>query len=285
MRRTRTDPRSARGWVSLVSVLALGGLLGGWAQVAGAAAPPLHALHKAIEHSLAKRSAHMVLSVSVGLPGTWVTVMREVGEQTFGSPAEGSFTESVLAGPTGKTTNVPTLISGKTIYLQINGTWYEETAKQVEAAMGVSGSVQSGNPTELLGLLYQSGAKVTDLGRHELGGATLTKYHAVIDIAKRSKAPHAVRVTPQYIAHFEQLTGSSKLPVSVWVDSSGVVRDERFTMPLSHAGLKSMGLTGAPTGMSMAFSLRLSHFGVHVAVQPPSTAVPLPVGGTPAPAS
>lgn len=285
MRVTRFGPRARGLGMGLVSLLASGALLAGWASVAGAAAPPLRALHKAIGHAMAERSADLSLSVSVGVPGTWVTVLREVGKQTFAPPVVGSFTESIIAGPTGKMATVRNLISGRTIYVQVNGTWYSETAQKAAGAMGVSGSLQGGNPTQLLGLLYQEGADVTDLGRHELDGAMLTKYRAVIDVGRRFKAPHALNFTPQYVERFKQLTGTSKLPVTVWVDSSGAVRDERFTMPLSRAGVKSLGLTGAPKGLSISFALRLSHFGVRVAVEPPSTAAPLPVGGGPAPSA
>jgi hypothetical protein len=245
------------------------------APIAGAESPQ-HELLAAIQQALAQHSSDVDVSISIGVRGTSITVVREVGMQTFNSPLNARFTTSVLDGSTGKTTSVPTLIVGTHVYLQVDGIWYYTTTSAIEAEIGVSGSLQSENPTEALGLLYQEGAVVTDLGHQTLDGATMTKYRAVVDLDKRFKTPHGISATPQYVARFKKLTGSSKLPVSVWVDSSGIVRQERFTVPLSTSGLKAMGLTATPKGMSMTMTLDLSNFGVRVSVKPPATAKPLP---------
>lgn len=226
---------------------------------------------------MAESSADIELAISIGVPGTSVTVIRATGSETFASPYEATLTESVLASG-GSRETVRDLMSGNTYYFEVNGAWYYASAGALQGELGVSGSLQGENPAEALGLLYQEGAKVTDLGRHKLDGAAMTKYRATVNLNKGFKTlPRGLKVSTQYIDRFKELTGSSKLPVNVWVDSAGVVRQESFSLPPSRSGLKSMGLSGAPKGMSLLMTLKLSNFGVAVTVKPPATAKPLPV--------
>lgn len=249
-----------------------------WAPSSGASSPPQRALHKAVERALAEHSAHVDLTMTISGTGTSLTLLRESGTQTFTSPDKARYTIQTLAGTTGKSTKLPVLVVGTKMYLQLDGTWYDVTASSVEAAQGITGSFESGNPAEAIGLLTQEGAAVTRLGRDKLDGTTMTKYKAVIDFDKKFKPPSGVHFSQRSLENFKKLTGTAKFPVDVWVDSAGIVRQERFTIPLSKSGLASMGLKGAPSGIELTMTVGLSDFGVAVTVKPPAGAKPLPTG-------
>ncbi len=281
VRENSTVPRAHHGLGSpgrralLSAVCAALAFAFAWAPSSGASSPE-RALHKAVERVLAEHSAHVDLTMTISGTGTTLTALREVGTQTFTRPYRGRYTIRSLAGTTGTSSALPVLVVGTKMYLQLHGAWYDLTVNSVAAAQGISGSVESGNPAEAIGLLSQEGAAVSRLGRRKLDGTTMTKYKAVIDFDKRFKPPRGVSFSPRYVATFKKLTGTAKLPVDVWVDAAGIVRQERLTIPLSKSGLKSMGLEGAPSGLELTMTVGLSDFGVAVTVKAPPGAQPLP---------
>ncbi len=109
------------------------------------------------------------------------------------------------------------------------------------------------NPAQVLGYLKASGGAITRLGTTEIRGTRTTHYRASIDLAKAAeKLAGAQRGKLKgTIEKLVSQTGSSTVPVEVWVDSHNLVR--KMSLALSEAA--------SGTHVRVALELELFDFG------------------------
>jgi hypothetical protein len=119
------------------------------------------------------------------------------------------------------------------------------------------------NPAQVLHYLKAVGGGVTAVGHETVRGVTTTHYHGVIEFNKLvDLVPAAVRSQARAgIAKLVAQTGSSSLPVDVWVDGRNLVRRIRMLMSLAPAGTAQQ--------LKMDMTLDLFDFGPVPAVASP----------------
>jgi hypothetical protein len=122
---------------------------------------------------------------------------------------------------------------------------------------------QGGDPTQALEYLRATG-KLDKEGTEKLRGVSTTQYKGTVDLRKvAEKAPTTLRAELRTNAkRLIALTGSSKIPVDVWVDDGGYVRKERYTEKLELQGHK----------VDVVASVELSDFGTPVIAPVPPAA-------------
>ena len=138
-------------------------------------------------------------------------------------------------------------VSGKTIYEVIKSPyvyvkapsgssaggkpWVKLNANVFAQASGFS-SAPTSDPTHMLDLLKASG-QVERLGTVTIRGVSSRQYHAIVNLDRYlSKAAPAQRASAQqYAALLKRMTGSSSLPMDVFVDTHGRVR--RLSLQMS----------------------------------------------------
>jgi hypothetical protein len=175
-----------------------------------------------------------------------MSISGTLGEQSFSVAGEGAMNERTLEGSMSFSVGgqkLSELIKNPYVYVGVPaGASSSVTGGKPWIRANVAGYVQalggpnpfessSGRPAQMLSMLDASGS-VTTVGTEDVRGVATTHYHALVDIARYvATAPSSQRAAlNQYIKSLEQLTGSSSLPVDVWVDAQGRVR--RFAMAL-----------------------------------------------------
>ena len=124
--------------------------------------------------------------------------------------------------------------------------------------LGALMNSSTNDPASILGYLKGISGPITVVGRETVNGVQTTHYKATVNYAKavanlRRTNPAAATALQQSIAK----TGTRTAPVEVWVDGSGLMRQERVSV-----GMPSIG-------GSMTILLQLSDFGVPVHVSAP----------------
>jgi hypothetical protein len=78
---------------------------------------------------------------------------------------------------------------------------------------------------QMLGFLKSSG-QVSDLGSQTIGGVATTHYHALVDFGRYAAtvAPAQRAGAQRYADTLQRITGSSSLPIDVWIDAQQRVR-------------------------------------------------------------
>lgn len=91
----------------------------------------------------------------------------------------------------------------------------------------------SGDPTQTLGFLKSAGT-VTRVGSETVRGAPATRYHAVIDLDRYASAaaPKQRAAAKRYAEAFKRISGTSSLPIDVWIDGRSHVARMAFTLSL-----------------------------------------------------
>ncbi len=81
------------------------------------------------------------------------------------------------------------------------------------------------SPTQLLEIL-RAGGTVSRIGREDVRGVATTRYHAMVDFERYASTVAAgQRAGAQaYASELKRITGSSSLPVDVWVDDAQRIR-------------------------------------------------------------
>jgi hypothetical protein len=242
------------------------------------------ALLAAVRSSLGASSADITLDAAISAPGqSSYNVIHVAGDLDFKKTA-GNLTVTVPATSGKGTTTVREILDNGTVFLQVNGQWYSTSIQRILQNNGVSGgSLSQGNPTQVLVILEQEGAQVKRIGPATLNGLATTEYRAVVNLDRANAIHHAQggpTVSTQTLQQFKKLVGGSTLPVKVWVDQQGRVRQMVMNWPLSRKALAALGLSGAPPNLSESFTMGLANFGVAVVVTPPppSQVRPLPTG-------
>jgi hypothetical protein len=122
---------------------------------------------------------------------------------------------------------------------------------------------QGGDPTQALQYLRATG-KLEKKGTGSVRGVSTTHYKGAVDLRKvADKAPANLRAELRTnVNRLIALTGTSTIPVEVWVDEHGYVRRERYTEKLALQGHK----------VDVEASLELFGFGTPVIAPVPPAA-------------
>jgi hypothetical protein len=256
----------------------------------GAAHPPAGSPHDVLVASVTRTgttSAHMTLSITIsGTPslglGTGSSsstahalngTLSAAGDFDFATKSgEMTMTVPPIAGSQGATLEIR--VVDQTIYLKVpelssatgGKPWVKLDLSSYESALGSSGSsnplggATSGDPTQLLQVLNQVGAHVTEVGPATIDGVPTTEYQATLDLSKAmgaggSSSSSSSALGSQLSQGLAQALGLGNIPVSVWVDNDG--RARRMTMNMSIFGIH------------LDMAMDLSKFGEAVTVTPP----------------
>ena len=169
--------------------------------------------------------------------------MSGSGAIDTGPPLSGSMSATVGA------VTVNERIVGSYAYVQsptLGNTWGRIDLSGL-GGIDSSSSSQFGStdPAAMLAYLRASGT-VTDDGPQTLNGIATTHYHAVVDLTRYAATlPAAQRAAAQRaMQSYEQATGSSTMPVDVWIDSSNLVRQLDIDLSVAtQAGNVSVSLS------------------------------------------
>jgi hypothetical protein len=126
--------------------------------------------------------------------------------------------------------------SGPYVYVRVPGgaglagtdrPWVKANLYTFAEAMSADNPVagDTSGPAQLLGIL-RSGGAVTTVGREEVGGVPTTHYHALVDFSRYAAtvAPSRRAGVQSYAEQLQRMTGSSTLPVDVWIDEEQRIR-------------------------------------------------------------
>jgi hypothetical protein len=196
-----------------------------------------------------------------------LTVSATDSGQTTSVEASGAFnTGPPLSGSMDATvggTAISELIVGGDLYVQSalsGGKWLEAPLPSTLGAAGSSGGsteLTSADPSQTLQYLRASGT-VTNLGQATIGGVATTHYHDAIDLSHyASTLPASQQAAAQQdVAAYEQATGTTTLPIDVWIDGSNLVRQIQFDISTT-------------SGASAAFTMNVYDYGPQSAVSAP----------------
>ena len=149
--------------------------------------------------------------------------------------------------------------------------WVSVNLNQVdEAKLGKSlsqlSTENSDNPAQILSNLAGVSNSVVKVGTATIDGVDTSEYKATINLAKE-----ATKITAkdgskagQAISQESQALGTKTLPVLVWIDSKGLVRQISEKVPIPAASAGATNGSGSAT-ITMTFS----DFGAPVALTPP----------------
>lgn len=169
-----------------------------------------------------------------------MTMATSIGGHNFTIGGEGTIDERHLQGTmsiqgNGKT--VTELIKDPYIFIKTPSTgstalaagkpWVRANINVYSQAFG-SSSPLGGNTVgakQLLGFLRASG-QVTDLGSQTIRGVGTTHYHALVDFSRYAGTvvPSQRAAAQRYADTLQRITGSSSLPMDVWIDAQQRVR-------------------------------------------------------------
>jgi len=149
--------------------------------------------------------------------------------------------------------------------------WVSVNLNQVdEAKLGKSltqlGTESSDNPTQILSNLAGVSNSVVKVGAATIDGVDTAEYKATINLAR--EAAHVTAKdgskAGQAVSQEAQALGTKTLPVLVWVDSKGLVRQISEKVPIPAAS------TGATNGSGSAtITMTFSDFGAPIVLTPP----------------
>jgi hypothetical protein len=196
-----------------------------------------------------------------------LTVSATDSGQTTSVEASGAFnTGPPLSGSIDATaggTAISELIVGGDLYVQTalsGGKWLESPLPSTLGAAGSSGGstqLASADPSQTLQYLRAAGT-VTNLGQATVGGVVTTHYHDAIDLSHYASTLPASQqaAAQQAVVAYQQATGSTTLPIDVWIDGSNLVRQIQFDISTT-------------SGASAAFTMNVYDYGPQPAVSPP----------------
>ena len=186
--------------------------------------------------------------VTASGPGYRFTLSSQasVGGRSAAFTADGSIDERLRQGTLTMrlgTLDVSEIESGPYIYVRVPQTagslapgtrpWVRADIYTFTQALSGSNPIagDTSSPTQLLQIL-RSGGPVSVVGTQDVRGVPTTRYHALIDF-ERYASTLAAGQRPgaqAYASELRRITGSSSLPVDVWVD--GAQRIRRFQTQL-----------------------------------------------------
>jgi hypothetical protein len=194
-----------------------------------------------------------------------MTASASVGGQTVAFEASGS----VNTGPPPSASmdatvggqSVSERIVGSELYIQSSLTGDKWLRTSLPSALGAAGSatnstqLTSADPSQTLDYLRATGT-VTDVGSDTVGGVATTHYHADVDLSRYASMLPASQqaAAEQSVQSYQQVTGSSTLPIDVWIDASNLVRQIQFDLTVAGQGSVSFAMTFSDYGPQPAVS-------------------------------
>lgn len=175
------------------------------------------------------------------------------------------------------------LEAGGILYIQVppadassvpgNKPWESIDLNQVDQAkLGKSfsqlSSLNSENPAQALSNLATVSDGVNKVGPDTIGGVATTQYKAEIDLSKvaaQAQAKDGAKAANS-VSQAQQALGTSTIPVTVWVDSNGLVRQISEQTPVPAASAGAGNRSGKAT-VTMTFS----NYGAPVQLTPPAS--------------
>ncbi len=163
-----------------------------------------------------------------------------VAGRTASFTAQGSIDERLHQGTLTMrlgSVNVSEIESGPYIYVRVPETggslsagtrpWVRADIYTFTQALSGSNPIagDTSSPTQLLQIL-RAGGTVSTVGREGVRGVATTRYHALVDFERyASTVAASQRAGAQaYASELRRITGSSTLPVDVWVDDAQRIR-------------------------------------------------------------
>jgi hypothetical protein len=240
---------------------------------------PLHIVESAYTTTLNAKTAKVAFTESIKSASTSGSNESEnvTGSGLVDLSNQGF--ELQVNAPSGGTEEV--LQTGGVEYIQVppaaqsqvpgNKPWESINLNQVdEAKLGKSysqlSSLNSDDPTQALSNLAEVSDNVTMVGASTIDGTATTQYKATVDLAKEAakvKAKDGAKAALAIIQD-EKALGTNTLPVSVWVDAKGLVRQVNEQVPIPAT------TTGATDGSGSAtMTMTFSDFGTPASLTPP----------------
>ena len=218
-------------------------------------------------------SAEVTLNMEMSSAGQTMKVTGEGeldfrtgrGRMTYHYPPE----TAVLLG----SADVETVFDGLVAYMHLPGVaperpWVRLDLEALADAEGVAmaelSELGAGDPSQMLEYLRAAG-EVEKVGEEPLFGVHTTHYRTTVDLDRMLEQASAqerasLRASVEQI---ERLSGTSSMPVEVWVDENDLVRRLSFEQSISAAA-------GGPGLMTMTMDLFEFGTDVDVEVPPPS---------------
>lgn len=216
------------------------------------------------------KSAKITIAADIKTPQATATSTGS-GVVEWGN-RQGQLTENTVV-PGRAPVSVTEVIDGTDIYVQLPAAARPALGGKpwIKVSIAQFGGSQSGatDPSQILSVLNARSSSVAKVGTEQIGGVDTTHYRAFVDLSKA--APGASPAAQKLLTQLPALTGSSTLPLDVWIDGSGKPRQMRFSITLNKppAGATPAASQGFPE--TTTITLGVSDYGtpVHVTVPPP----------------
>ena len=222
---------------------------------------PQARLLAAVKQTTASKSARIALEGTFSGLGSAGTVTMSGTGITDLARHQLQFTIDVAAA--GNDISLEMRVVGATAYLQEGGgAWVSMPINSLDA--------ETPNPESYLDFLQGVSNDVHVEGHDTLRGTDTIRYGATLDLG-RALARAGTSSARDSLQHQVELFGKIKIPVTVWIDSSGRLRKMEMSLDLG-AVVASLGAP-AGTDPKMIMSLELYDFGVPVDVQVPQGAI------------
>jgi hypothetical protein len=181
------------------------------------------------------------------------------GQMTLSMPLTGlpSAEASALGGGT---LSLEEVLDGTTIYIKLPASlasklpggkpWMSLDMSKLSSAAGVPGlsalfsNPSSADPSEYLQFLRSASGNVQSQGSQTINGVQTTLYTATIDVSKESAlVPQAQRAAVnQALGSLSKMTGLKSIPMDVWIDHSGLVRQVGMTINQTNQAVGQLGM-------------------------------------------
>jgi hypothetical protein len=177
-----------------------------------------------------------------------MTIDSKINEKTFTIAGSGSIGARGAQGSLNMTVagkTITTIIDKPYVYVKVPAgakasvtkgkPWLRADIGVVSESVG-AGELPTGgstDPTQTLSYLKSAGT-VSRVGREDVRGKPATRYHAVIDLHRYGAVVPADEraAASKYAETLERTTGSSSLPVDVWIDDHSHVLRMSLTLSL-----------------------------------------------------
>ena len=173
-----------------------------------------------------------------------MTVSAKLGEHDFTVKGSGSLDERSAGGSMSMTVagkTIEEVIAKPFLYVKVPGktgahSWAKMNLNAYAEALGATSSPlgsSSQSPAQMLKFLKAVGT-VTDLGTQSIRGVTTQRFQATVDLNRYATqtAPSERANAARYASAIKRMTGTSSLPVDVWVDARKHVRRIAMNMRL-----------------------------------------------------
>jgi hypothetical protein len=181
---------------------------------------------------------------------------------------KGTLTMKITVG--GRSVTMDEVVDGNVVYFRselFGGMpggkhWLKVDLAAAAAKQGIDLAALGGSATQdpAQALDYLKGAGTSrEVGTETVNGTKTTRYHVDVDLRKVA-ARSGDAATKSSVEKLIKTTGTSTIPVDVWVDAKHLVRREQLDYGMTVQGQKA----------SLDMTIDLTRFGVKVDAKPPS---------------